>query len=140
MPPTLRSSLWLLVPSIVVLVIAWKSLMSSVARRRSRKLLQLGGRELDGGRLHDAHDTEFVDAPVSSWLERWLYVSGFRGATALQVFILVQGAATLVGLGATLLVLQSGALETLKVWLDEVPGGPGILLLPVLSLAPWLRP
>ena len=28
--------------------------------------------------------------------------------------------------------------ETMQVWLDEIPGGPGIFLIPVLSVAPWL--
>ena len=135
MPFALRPTLWFLVPSIVVLVIAWRSVMAGAARRRSQRLLRLDDRR-SAATLREPLERDTGDA--SSWLERWLEVSGFRGAGVVQRFILLQGAATIAGLVATLLVLQSGIVETWKVWLDEVPGGPGILLMPVLSLAPWV--
>lgn len=135
MPFSMRPALWLAVPFALVLVVAWRWLAGALAQRRSRRLLQLGTAEARQAALRDEEPTDFLGG---SWLERWLYVSGFRGAAAVQGFIVMQGAATLVGLGATFLIIRSGAVETMKVWMDEIPGGPGVFLLPVLSIAPWL--
>ncbi|MEM7516632.1 MAG: type II secretion system F family protein, partial [Planctomycetota bacterium] len=70
-------------------------------------------------------------------LDRWLYVSGFRSPNAVNTFLLFQGAALVVGCILAFLISRSEPLRIGVEWLQEIPGGVGDILAPVLALAPW---
>lgn len=99
------------------------------ARRRAR-------RRLFGGAGRAQVQAPGTQGAWSSWLERWLHVSGFRGRGALPTFLFWQAACLVAGALATLALLASPLLEVGQGWLLQIPGGVGELLAPVLGAAP----
>ncbi|MEM6673905.1 MAG: type II secretion system F family protein [Planctomycetota bacterium] len=73
-----------------------------------------------------------------SRLDQWLYVSGFRSQNAPAVFLWAQAGAIAVGAILSLLIANSGAVETGRQWVSEVPGGVGSLFAPIFTIAPWI--
>ena len=129
----MSSAAWIVVPAGIGLFAAWRIGMSSAARRRARYRLfeKLERREQAAG---SGQTSELW----GSWLERWLFISGFRDSRAPARFLVAQSAALAVGMLFTLVVLGSGLLSTGVQWLNEIPGGVGDLLAPILGFAPWI--
>jgi len=123
----------LAVPAGVGLVLVWRSLSASMARRRAAERMYRSQEERERG-----VPTGSSDELWGSWLEGWLYVSGYRDPKAVSNYLLLQGLALAAGVVVTLLVSGAWWLELGVTWLREIPGGVGDLLAPVLQLAPWI--
>lgn len=72
------------------------------------------------------------------WLSRWLFLAGYRSASAPWLFIATMICCTVVGLGAATLFLLSGLQSVMERSVVLVPGGVGETFLPVVWVAPWI--
>ena len=118
----------LAVPAGVGLVLVWRSLSASMARRRAAERMYRSQEERERG-----VPTGSSDELWGSWLEGWLYVSGYRDPKAVSNYLLLQGLALAAGVVVTLLVSGAWWLELGVTWLREIPGGVGDLLAPSCS-------
>ncbi len=125
----LASSWWIVVP--LGIAAAWAA-RSASSRRKARERLYDWEQEAP-----DASARELEGELWGSWLEGWLAVSGFRSPSAPQWFLLFQAGSIAVGILLVLIVTLSGVLDTGILWLEEIPGGLGDLLAPILAFAPW---
>jgi len=114
--------------------LVWLRVASWSARSRAAGRLYRTEEKKNRPVVIDDRDSELFD----SLLERWLAIAGYRSPRAVAGFLLAQGIALVIGVIVTLLVANSTALETGRVWLLELPGGVGDFLAPVLSMAPWI--
>lgn len=73
-----------------------------------------------------------------SWLSGWLFLAGYRSASALWVFIGAMIACTAIGIGSAMLFLLSGLQGVMERTVVLVPGGVGETFLPVVWVAPWI--
>jgi len=114
----------------LLLVVMWRPR----ARQRSRMRLLEG--DSDRSPAPSVDDT----TPVSLgwWLDRWLYVAGFRRKGSTTVFLLCASLSAVAGGFVAYAVQHSGILEQGVQWLSEVPGALGELFLPAIILAPWI--
>jgi len=71
-------------------------------------------------------------------LRRWLFLAGFRAASAPVVFIIATVAAVGCGAAAALFVSLSGLRTAVAAGVESIPGGVGQLFLPLAMLLPWL--
>ncbi len=130
----LASAAWVVLPTGIGLFALWQLVASATLRRRARA--RLFGSEAGSS-------THWEPAPSTgelwgSWLEGWLFVSGFRAPRAVTWFLLAQGVALVVGTALALIVRQMGIVEVGIQWLQEIPGGIGGLLSFILSLTPFV--
>lgn len=86
----------------------------------------------------DSETDEPVEAFDQGWLDRWLFLAGFRRPTAKTNFLLATAGVLAVGLAVALLVRKSGIIALALAQAQEMPGGTGSLAQPVLQVAPWL--
>ena len=129
------SAAWMVaLPAGFGLVLAWWAGSTVVLRRRAtRRMYEERGRAGVAPRVVEEQPELW-----GSWLERWLFVSGFRAPNAVPLFLVLQAFALAAGAG---LVFAVGALLPIEVgvqWLEEIPGGVGDFLAPVLSATPWV--
>ena len=124
---------WIAVPAGIGLIAAWRIAAAASMERRARE--RLFGEQAEGSREPEVRTTTEL---WGSWLERWLFVSGFRSSGAVARFLIVQGAALALGVTASLLVIQSGLTDIGVEWLREIPGGLGDLMAPIMALSPWI--
>ncbi|WP_231742415.1 type II secretion system F family protein [Stieleria varia] len=72
------------------------------------------------------------------WLSAWLFLAGYRSASAPWMFIAAMMGCTVVGFGAAALFLLSGLQGVMERTVVLVPGGVGETFLPVVWVAPWI--
>lgn len=72
------------------------------------------------------------------WLGEWLFLAGYRQASAAPVFIFSTLLFGLLGLGMALWFQFSGVQALMEQTVILVPGGVGDTFLPVVWVAPWL--
>ncbi len=124
---------WVAVPAGIGLVLAARALWSASTRRRVReRLFRQSDPIVD--ELGQRPDSE----PWDSWLERWLFISGFRGPGAVTRFLLLEGAVLLFGALATVAVGRSELQQQGIDWLMEIPGNVGFAFALVMMAAPWI--
>lgn len=133
----LNTSIWLALPLGVALWFVLRTVDSVLARQRSRDRLFGEGPAVADAPPMNSPGSSHGGALWGSWLERWLFISGFRGPFAVGGFLLLEGLALVTGIAIALLVTRLGVLEIGIEWLEEIPGGVGDLLVPVLQIAPW---
>ena len=122
---------WAYVSAGIGLFAAWVAASTAAARRRAtRRLFSSADRDDEG-----AYQPTGL---WSSWLEGWLFVSGFREPGAVSRFLLIQGLALAFGMALSLIVAQLGVVDTGVEWLREIPGGVGDFLAPVLAVTPGI--
>ncbi|MEL6105425.1 MAG: hypothetical protein AAFU85_05290, partial [Planctomycetota bacterium] len=71
-------------------------------------------------------------------LGRWLYRAGYRGPSAVPVFLVATAACTAIGLTLAILFTFSGLQTFAEQIVVGIPGGVGETFLPVVWVAPWL--
>lgn len=72
-----------------------------------------------------------------SWLQRWLFLAGYRQPNAVAWFV---GGTTLclfLGVSAAFAIIFSGVYELMEIATAAVPGGVGEVFLPAVYLTPW---
>jgi tight adherence protein C len=72
------------------------------------------------------------------FLERWLFLAGYRRPAAWGLFLGAEFFAATLGVVALLTFYEMGAVPLLVKSLTDVPGGLGDIALPVAYLTPWL--
>jgi len=72
------------------------------------------------------------------FVRRWLFRAGYRGPSALPVFVIVTLAAACLGLLLVLMVYAAGLIQQGVQLAGLVPGGLGDLMLPVIYTGPWI--
>lgn len=73
-----------------------------------------------------------------SWLGEWLYLAGYRRASATPVFVFATAMFGCFGLGMAMWLQLSGTQSLMERTVVLVPGGVGETFLPVVWVAPWL--
>ncbi|MDX1926558.1 MAG: type II secretion system F family protein [Pirellulaceae bacterium] len=73
-----------------------------------------------------------------NWLAEWLFLAGYRQASASSVFVFSTLLFGLLGLGMALWFQFSGLQALMEQTVILVPGGVGDTFLPVIWVAPWL--
>jgi len=104
----------------------WRA--AEIARRRAWA---------DDEAIEDA-SLEIEDLESLSRLRRWLYLAGFRSATAPAMFLAATAVGAVAGLALALTITQSGIINETVYAAGEIPGGVGDLVRPVLYGAPWI--
>ena len=127
------SAAWIAVPAGIGLIAVWRLTASASVKRRARHQL-FGGDPVESRPAAARASTELW----ASWLERWLFISGFRDSGAVARFLMVQAGALALGVALSLAVSRSGLTDIGVEWLLEIPGGLGHLFAPVLALSPWI--
>ena len=122
------SSAWMLVPAGLGAVAAWHLSSGALMRRRARRRLFESGQPV--------RTTEPRVEIGGSWLERWLFLAGYRDEGAANRFLLAQGVALVAGVLLTLAASRLSLVDTGVGYLREIPGGLGDALAPVLAATP----
>ncbi len=115
----------------------WSVVVTTLAvlfvRMRSSKVAR--------GRLFDEEELTAPTRPGSvkemSYLQRWLYLAGFRKEIAPLTFLVATMAASSLGVTAALVVNFSGLKESIAAGAESIPGGVGRMFLPLALLMPW---
>lgn len=80
-----------------------------------------------------------VDRPVERGrLAHWLYLAGFRRADAANRFLIASVAAFVGGAAIALLLTGSPLSRVAESSALELPGGTGMLAIPIIRIGPWL--
>src|SRR5688572_23703027 len=129
--PEPRQTLWLVAAIwlALVLVVAW-AWRKAALRRRNLDRLYAEDDAIEA-RVLDEDDTDH-------FLERWLYLAGYRSSAAVAAFVGATLACAAVGLTIALSVQGSGMLGQAVRAAGGVPGGAGDLARPVLASGPWI--
>lgn len=116
----------------IAVATVWGLVRLAVTRRARERLLR-----------PSAVDTEVDDDgrgpgldPQSSGLRRWLFLAGFRDASAPAVFVAVEAACALVALLFVPVFLTSDVLARGAHMADGLPGGLGAAVAPLYAWAP----
>lgn len=123
-----------------LVLVAWLILLVAFYVAIARTLRR--GRVRD--RLAEEHaaafepDLEQVPDEHMPWLRRWLFLAGFRRPDAATWFVFWAAGALGVGVLVAWTLSTSSLTATSMQWLDELPGGVGALLMPVLKVGPWI--
>ena len=129
--PGSRQTLWLVAAIwlALILFVAWAWRRAALRRRNLDRLYA----EDDAieARVLDEDDT-------GHFLERWLYLAGYRSRGAVATFVGATLACAAVGLTIALSVQGSGMLGQAVRAAGAVPGGAGDLARPVLAAGPWI--
>src|SRR5437588_6607151 len=93
--------------------------------------------------MYDAADADALAELAPSedaygFLRRWLFRAGFRGSSAVATFASFTLILAGLGLLFALLVISSGLMQRGVQVVNQVPGGIGDILLPVIYLGPWI--
>lgn len=120
---------WIVVVPVAALVAAW-----AVSSRRRGLALERVFADADEAPPAPRSDADEFGGPLA----RWLLLSGDRRPDRATRFVVASLVSALVGLVAGLVVLRSGVVETLEVWVAEVPGGLGLAFTPVFVTAPFV--
>ena len=72
------------------------------------------------------------------FLERWLFLAGYRRPSAWGLFLGAEFLAATLGLTTVVAFYEMGAIPLMVKSLADVPGGLGDIALPVAYVAPWL--
>ena len=107
----MATSAWLAVPVGIGVALAWSAATAVSARRRARGRLYRDAPSSADRAPREARD-RYASEPWGSWLERWLFISGFRTRRATVNFLLIEGAFVAVGTTLALLLTQSALVET----------------------------
>jgi len=107
-------------------------------RDRARVREQLFARTRTRTELPEELAGEAPDRYWGSWLERWLFVSGFRSEGVVGRFLTGQLLAVVLGMGVALALRATEVVSVGVEWLREIPGGIGDVLAPLLGAAPWI--
>lgn len=84
-------------------------------------------------------DSEPVDRPVERGrLAHWLYLAGFRRADAANRFLVASGAALIGGAAIAFMLTGSSLSQMAQSSAMELPGGTGMLAVPIIRVGPWL--
>jgi tight adherence protein C len=96
--------------------------------------------EASGGEVSDASANVLAlgDLDRRSVLGRWLYRAGYRGPSAVTVFLVATALCIAFGLTFALLLTFSGLQTFAEQAIVSIPGGVGETFLPVVWVAPWL--
>ena len=121
------------IPAGIGAFVAWRVVAAGVARKRATERL-FGA----AAPVQREPSRRTPSGLWGSWLEVWLFLSGFRGAGAVQRFLVAEGAAVVLGMTISLIVARSGVVELGVEWLREIPGGIGDFFAPLLSIAPYI--
>ena len=89
-------------------------------------------------RLYGDAGGDTREASGRSGLARWLMRAGFRSPDAPARFLLACLGFVLLGAASGYLVTLTGVYETGARWLEEIPGGSGQLLTPMIAALPWV--
>jgi pilus assembly protein TadC len=71
------------------------------------------------------------------FLERWLFLAGYRHASAAGLFLGAEFLTTTVGVAAVVAFFHMGVIPLMVKSLADVPGGLGDIALPIFYVAPW---
>ena len=72
------------------------------------------------------------------FLQRWLFLAGYRGPHAVSFFLAFTLLGTALGLTAVYAFYRGPALALATKSIEAIPGGIGDLFLPIADAAPWL--
>lgn len=129
--PEPRQSLWLVAAIwlALVLLVAWAWRKAAVRRRNLDRLYS----------EDDANEARVVDEDdTDHFLQRWLYLAGYRSRGAVAAFVGATIACAGLGLAIAFSVQGSGMLGQAVQAAGGVPGGAGDLARPVLAAGPWI--
>lgn len=102
-------------------------------------LVRLDNRRALEVRLYGTGDDDAArDLDRRGGLHRWLVRAGFRTPDAPARFLTACLVFVVLGIGAGLLVTRSPVYATGARWLEEIPGGSGQLLMPLITAMPWI--
>ncbi|MEO1528664.1 MAG: type II secretion system F family protein [Planctomycetota bacterium] len=118
---------------LVALVAAWRWL--SMRTRSQQRWFEASGGETSNA---SADASGLSDMDRRGLLGRWLYRAGYRGPTAVPLFLLATAVCTAIGLTVALLFTFSGLQTVAEQIMVGIPGGVGETFLPVVWVAPWL--
>jgi tight adherence protein C len=107
------------------------SVLSRTLRRRSADLM-------DASLADDVAIPPAVSERREAWLQRWLFLAGYRQPSAQPMFLLSTALGILLGIGIALLLSRSGAIALMGDSLASIPGGAGEALRAVIQTAPWI--
>ena len=89
-------------------------------------------------RLHARASATSPGRRRAGWLPTLLARAGYRSPEAPIVAVVLQVVALVAGTMLIVSAVRSSPFEEARRWLEEVPGGAGMLLAPVLTVLPWL--
>lgn len=122
-----------------LLLFAWLAILAAiyVALLQSSRLGR--ARERLAEEHQAAFDPEFERLPDDDmpWLKRWLYLAGYRRADATRTFAIVATGLFALGFLVAWSVRHAPFTESTMIWLDDLPGGIGAMLAPVMLVGPW---
>ncbi len=71
------------------------------------------------------------------FLQRWLYLAGYRSANAPSIFLLSTLGSATVGVLVVATLFLSGLQQALQAGVEVIPGGVGQMFLPLAMILPW---
>ncbi len=86
----------------------------------------------------EARQSALLQTDEMGALRSWLFLSGYRGPSAVVWFLVASLLTMLVGAGIAAAIFSSGIYRLMVQSAASVPGGVGEVFLPVVYVAPWL--
>ncbi len=117
---------WTLAAGAAIMLLRWME-----ANRRSRERLFSGAAGAAGEARRDL-------LAQQGFLQRWLFLAGYRGPHAVSLFLASVLLAGALGLTAVYAFYRGPTLELAIGSIEVIPGGIGDMFLPVVYAAPWL--
>lgn len=123
-----------------LLLVAWVLLLVVVAwwMNRRTRLGHVRDRLAEEHRAAFEPELEPIPDEGMGWLRRWLYLAGFRSPEAPTTFLVTATAAVGLGFLVAFGAERSSFMADALYWLDDLPGGIGALLAPILFVGPWV--
>jgi tight adherence protein C len=124
--------------AIALLIVAALAIVAAIARvLADQAVIRRRMQEYDIGPSHP--DASANDRPAERGrLAHWLYLAGFRRPTAAQRFLVIVSAAVLGAVVAAIVFTTSPLLQVAQASAQELPGGMGMLAIPIIRIAPWM--